>query len=725
MPSHRILQPGRNCWRICKADKLAFLVDGANYFRALHDSLPLAQRQILILSWDIYSQLYLVPPDNNPPGTDRHTLGTLLDRQVRANPHLHVNILSWDFALLFALSREWMPIYKLDWHTHRRVSFHLDDQHPVGASHHQKVVVIDDALAFAGGLDLTRGRWDTAAHDAADPRRQAIDGGRLPIRPYHDIQVAVSGPVASALGELARERWRRATDKRLPAPEPPQPHWPAGLDADMQNVEVAVVRTEPAFGDYREVREVEQLYLDAIAAAQDYIYIENQYFTAEVIGQALAERLAEPNGPEVILVLPLEVEGWLSQQSMDMMRVGLIRKLREADRHQRLGVYYPHKPDLGKLSINVHAKLMIMDDCLVRAGSANLNNRSMGLDTECDLAVEARQNDRHVRDAIRRFRNRLLAEHLDCDIDQIDAGVAQTGSLIGAIERLQKQDRRLQPLEPQLPQPDKRLLRDLRLTDPERPLNSSDVLNYFVPPQQAKPAGRRVAGWLATLLILLMLAAAWHLTPLSQWLQVSSLAEQLRPWLDSGLTPIIVLTAFVVGGLLVIPVTSLIIVAVLVLGPLPGFLYAVSGSLLSALTGYGLGNRLGRHTVRHLAGRRINQISRQLARRGLLTMLIVRIVPVAPFTIINLVAGASHIRFRDFLWGTILGMTPGILGITLLTDRVVASLRSPDWQSVVSLVLVAAVVFVSGYLLTKRLLRLSNPDQAETEKQSHDHKPSA
>src|SRR3569832_2150888 len=86
----------------------------------------------------------------------------------------------------------------------------------MGGSHHQKVVVIDDQLAFAGGLDLTLGRWDTPDHVPDDPRR--IELNPAPARPYHDVQVAVSGAAARALGELARERWRCATGKKLRAP---------------------------------------------------------------------------------------------------------------------------------------------------------------------------------------------------------------------------------------------------------------------------------------------------------------------------------------------------------------------------------------------------------------------------------------------------------------------------------------------------------------------------
>ena len=717
MKNCRILQVGRNCWRIRRANKVAFLVDGANYFKALHDSLPLAEQQVLILAWDIYSRLHLVPPENKGKPQTSPTLDNLLSQLLHDKPQLHANILSWDFSLLMALSREWLPIYRLDWSTHRRLKFCLDDQFPLGASHHQKVVVIDDSLAFAGGLDLTRGRWDTSQHQADDPRRQAVDGGSLPIRPYHDMQMAVSGSAAAALGCLARERWRRATSKKLPVPQVGSAnYWPEQLSVDIEDVDVAIVRTEPEYGESVGVREVEQLYLDSIAAARDYIYIENQFFTAPSISNALAKRLAEPDGPEVVLNLALNTEGWLSQQSMDMMRVRLISELREADKYSHLAVYYPEKPDLHGLSINLHAKVMIMDDCFVRVGSANLNNRSMGLDTECDLAIEAAIDDSRVQDAIRGLRNRLLGEHLDCEPEEVNAQVLKQDSLIRGIEALRGEGRTLGLLEPRLPETDERTLHDVQLTDPEQPVDSETILNHFVPETQSKSAGRRIISWVLALLALLSIAAVWRFTPLSEWVDINTLTEMANQWRGSNLTPLIVIAAFVIGGLLVMPVTAMIIASVLVFGPWLGFVYALLGSFTSAVSGYGLGALLGRNAVRQVAGKRINQVSRQLAKRGIITMIVVRIVPVAPFTIINLITGASHIRFRDFVLGTLFGMTPGIVGVTLLTDRVEATLRSPDWSTLLTLVMVAAVVFTVGYWLSRQLMTLAkNGNKTSTE----------
>ncbi|HEY9050135.1 MAG TPA: hypothetical protein VIQ03_01245, partial [Gammaproteobacteria bacterium] len=110
-----ILQPGRNCWRIRRADRVAFLVDGAAYFDALYDALCHAQQDINILSWDIYSDLRL----GALQGDDR-PLSTLLDDLLNNNKQLKAHILNWDFAMLFAMSREWLPAYKLGWNTHSR-----------------------------------------------------------------------------------------------------------------------------------------------------------------------------------------------------------------------------------------------------------------------------------------------------------------------------------------------------------------------------------------------------------------------------------------------------------------------------------------------------------------------------------------------------------------------------------------------------------------------------
>jgi uncharacterized membrane protein YdjX (TVP38/TMEM64 family) len=287
--------------------------------------------------------------------------------------------------------------------------------------------------------------------------------------------------------------------------------------------------------------------------------------------------------------------------------------------------------------------------------------------------------------------------------------------LLKAIETLRGSGRSLQPLEPHLPEPDERLLRDIRLSDPERPVDAETLLRDFVPEQQARPAGRRILFWMVALITLAAMAAAWRFTPLSEWLDVTTLTELAARLRGSLVTPLVVMVVFVLGGFLMVPVTAMIVISVLIFDPVVGYIYALAGSMLSAVAAYGAGAGIGRNAVRQLAGERIRKISRQLAKRGVLTILVVRVVPVAPFTIINLVAGASHIRFRDFALGTLFGMAPGILGITLVTDRAAATVRSPDWQTILTLVVVVAAVVAAGYLLSRRLLKLAGKSRKDLE----------
>lgn len=163
--------------------------------------------------------------------------------------------------------------------------------------------------------------------------------------------------------------------------------------------------------------------------------------------------------------------------------------------------------------------------------------------------------------------------------------------------------------------------------------------------------------------------------------------------------------AFVLGGLLLVPVTLLIGVAVLVFGPIEGALYAIVGALASAASTYALGRVLGRDVVRRLAGRGLNALSRRLAKTGLLAMTLVRLLPLAPFSIVNAVAGASHIGWRDFLLGTLLGMVPGIVVIATFIDRTVAVVNDPGPDTIAVLVAVAGLACVAIWSLQKRVAR--------------------
>jgi phospholipase D1/2 len=679
-----VLKEGRSCWKKVPAQRVAFLVDGEAYFSAFASAVEKARHSVLILGWDIDSRIRLRRNGGNTGLPDR--LGEFLNAVVKGRKGLNIYVLDWDFAMLYALEREPLPIFNLGWRTHRRLHFAMDGNHPLGGSHHQKIVVVDNRLAFSGGLDFAKGRWDTPAHDPDDLRRK--ENGTL-YPPFHDVQAMVEGEAAAALGTICRRRWLRATGQEIPSEEPaPSSPWPEGVAADLENVEVGISRTEPAYKGDPQVEEVKNLYLDAIAAARSSIYIENQYLTATTIGDALADRLREENGPDVVMVLPRESPGWLEDTTMGVLRARLLRHLRASDHHGRLKVFFPHRSRLGDGFISVHSKVLVTDETLVRIGSANLNNRSMGLDTECDLCIEACGNE-VTKLAIAGFRNGLLAEHLGTSPQEIASAITAEGSLGKAIEKLRGSDRTLVPLPRELDPLLDQILPDEPWFDPEKPVKWEQLVNDLVP-EEGGGRGGTFRGILVPIILLaaLGLAAAWRWTPLKEYLNLQSLAAwaallQQQPW-----TPLLVGGAYLLGGVIMVPVTLLILVTALTFGPWTGFGYSLAGCLLSALLTFGIGHGIGRETVRRLAGGKLNRVSRRLAERGLLAVVTVRILPVAPFTIVNLVAGASGIRLRDFALGTILGMIPGIVAITLFESSLQQLIERPEVENILLLVAV-------------------------------------
>src|SRR5688572_2927008 len=223
----RLLEPGRNCDPLAKASRFALLIDGANYYAGLADSLERARRSVVILGWDLDSRVRLGPGASVGGETLRPPLREFLPELAEANPGLHIYVLTWDFPLLFANVRDPELVWGRDPFKHPRVHLKFDSTHPPGASHHQKIAVVDDGVAFVGGMDLAGGRWDTEEHRADDVRRAGKD---RPYPPTHDVQAVVDGEAARALAAIVRERWYRATGTALSDPVPDTGIWPASVD---------------------------------------------------------------------------------------------------------------------------------------------------------------------------------------------------------------------------------------------------------------------------------------------------------------------------------------------------------------------------------------------------------------------------------------------------------------------------------------------------------------
>lgn len=454
------LVEGKSCWRIARANRATAIIDAADYFRFARAAMLSAQRRIMLVGWDFDARIEVERSagDNGPA-----QIGDFLTWLVDNNPGLDVYLLRWDMGALKSIFHLQTLRTILTWWLKRRIHPRLDAHHPTGASHHQKLIVIDDDIAFVGGIDMTVGRWDTREHRDNDPGRILPDGKLA--GPWHDAAWVVDGPAAAALGELCRMRWRSSGGRKLSPVTDSSGGWPAFIPVDFADVDLAISRTMPELPGHAAVLEIETLYLNQIRAARDYLYIESQYFASRRIAEAIARRMEEKDPPEIVVIEPLASEGWLQSAAMDSARARIVETLRRLDKNRRARMYHPFTK--GGEPIYVHSKLLIADDRMLRIGSSNLNNRSMRLDTECDVTLETDVVEYQQR--IRAIRDGLLAEHLGVDTETIVAAIAEHGGMIGAIEALRGTGKTLQPyVTPDLSNVEK-WLADNEVLDPDGP----------------------------------------------------------------------------------------------------------------------------------------------------------------------------------------------------------------------------------------------------------------
>ena len=462
----------QSAWRFVRARRAHVVVDAAAYFTLMQEAMLAARQRIHMIGWDFDTRVRLGPGRRwwNGPSRRSHParLGAFVVWLCRRRPHLQVRVLKWNFGALKFVFRGSMVLDLVRWYFQRGIVLKFDSAHPLGCSHHQKIVVIDDNFAVCGGIDMTSDRWDTPEHLEDDPRRRRPYGTRL-YGPWHDLTMMVEGEAAGALAELGRKRWVRAGGSVLEPCAPQQETaWPDRLRAEFRDVEIGIARTRAAWRDAAEVREIEALFVEHIRRARRFIYAESQYFASRAIAEAIAERLSQPEPPEIVLINPESADGWLEQAAMDGARVRLCHAIADRNPGARFRIFMPY--NAAGTAIYVHSKTMIVDDEIVRVGSANMNNRSMGLDSECDLFIDAaRPGNAHAMPAIRRLRINLLAEHIGLSREAVAQALEANPSMIALIEAAPRDGKRLEPFVLRPLTEAEKAVADQALLDPERP----------------------------------------------------------------------------------------------------------------------------------------------------------------------------------------------------------------------------------------------------------------
>ncbi|MEO8185595.1 MAG: phospholipase D-like domain-containing protein [Deltaproteobacteria bacterium] len=441
-----ILDPGRNCWKSARADLSGVLVDAAAYYRAFYAAASQAKKSIILSGWQFDRGVPLVRGQDAPPGAEVRLLA-FLDQLCEHNPELEVYILAWDFNVVFALEREWMQTLYFQWATNKRLQFRFDEAHAAQGSHHQKFAVIDRSLSFLGGMDLCEARWDDRRHQQDNPLR--VSRGE-PAKPYHDVQAYLVGcRAADTLRELFVDRWAHSEGPQLVLPEcesaaASSPYCPPGALA-LGAYEVAFSRTDPR-GPNDDVREVEALLMDAIRAAERLIYIETQYFSSRAVGDALISRMRESGRARLQLVVILndKPEAVKEEIAIGLRQAKIMSRLARVAKEtgHALGAYGTlcEGEARERPATYIHSKMLIVDDRFLTVGSANLTNRSMGVDTELNVSWEApegRTADDPLVEGIRNLRVSLLAEHTGlAEAAAEQRAAADLGNMEGLVARL-------------------------------------------------------------------------------------------------------------------------------------------------------------------------------------------------------------------------------------------------------------------------------------------------
>jgi uncharacterized membrane protein YdjX (TVP38/TMEM64 family) len=203
--------------------------------------------------------------------------------------------------------------------------------------------------------------------------------------------------------------------------------------------------------------------------------------------------------------------------------------------------------------------------------------------------------------------------------------------------------------------------------------------------------------------------AAWRLTRLSEYLTPAHINEMARTLRETSWAPFALVLAYTPAEFLMFPRPVLTLFGSIAFGAWLGAAYGLAGIFIASLATYFAGNMLPEGTVRRMAGERVERVAKMLRRHGVLAVLAVRVVPVAPSGVEGVVAGAMRIKLWEYLVGTMLGMTPGVLATAFFGGQVATALDDP---SKVNYWLIGAVVLVLGtmtFFVGRRLAKAAAP----------------
>jgi phosphatidylserine/phosphatidylglycerophosphate/cardiolipin synthase-like enzyme len=415
-------------------NKAEVLVDGAQTWQTVFRDMQAAKKDIRIATWLCRPDIELVRPESlsvtEPAERKQYRFGQLLEDKARQG--VLARLLIWGMTYTPVLNK-WLR--RWHWTPDDRIEI-MEQDHPLLiGSYHQKTMTIDGRIGYCGGMNIKENDWDTTAHPVFDPRRnphrtkkafrQLVRDKKTHTKflPRHDLTIRFEGPVVQDLSLNFTERWNqcvcsqrttirgriwiwirkqlghRPAQRLIPDPASQIPAPPAGDQL------AQVARTTPCGEEG-----ILDLYRRAIRNARRYIYIENQYFRSTTVAEELRDAcIKNPNLHLIAVVWPIkdgkrscfDPSSYWTARTQDIIREGYpnfrLTRLLSVDRCARGRVQY--------VPVDVHAKVLIVDDEWLTVGSANINKRGFKYEAEINAAILDKKTARDLR-------IRLMAEHL-------------------------------------------------------------------------------------------------------------------------------------------------------------------------------------------------------------------------------------------------------------------------------------------------------------------------
>ncbi|BCO20391.1 phospholipase [Alteromonas sp. KC3] len=685
--SNNIFQPGENCWVESQARFSTPLIDCANYYKALHSAIVKASHSIFIVGWDIDSRIRLLRGKDEQQSEAPSVISDLLKWKAEQNPDIKIYLLRWDSSLAFFAQREMWAKEVWEEKTPDNVETVLDDTIPMGGSQHQKIVVIDDELVFSGGMDVSTNRWDTRDHPVISEERDGPDGEYGPL---HDVQMVSSGPVVVDFAKLVRWRWQRVADSSpidireeaqngedAPLPEA----WPDDYPPLFENVQCALARTIPFMDEVKPAQEVRHMLLDLIREAESVIYIENQFTTRQEIAETLNKQLKLKPELSVIIVSSYEPKGKFECEAFWASRIEFKAILEKGIDANRVKLTYSSIEDMQgrKAYKRIHSKVMTIDDKYLVIGSSNLSNRSMTLDTEIDTVLYG--NTPQNKEKIAQVRNDLLAEHTGRALDDMPALFESEHPVEALMHNQIAHGYVLTEVRDEVftEHSVKNVFR--ALSDPEEPLISVPTLDGAALPAR-NPRRRSIMIMIGVTIVAVLGGLMFWASQSIEWLSSDSINAFLEKSRGTYFALPTVLLVYVIGGILFFPVTVLSLAVAAIFGPIWGPIYGIMGALLSSAILFGIGKVSGNAGLRKIGGPKVAAVDEKLKRSGIVGVAAIRMLPVAPFSLVNLVAGISSIGIIQFLIGTFLGMFPPMIAKGLVGDSIAQIWQNPSVETI-------------------------------------------